>query len=190
MNNSIINNESINTDLELDFTWLQEFEKLDNEYKNYYTEELSFIRIHSIYVNSDNEITKIKEQKMMLKTPSTIYKEELFDIIKHNSFFCNIKYSLLSILKFNLNIEPINLTNFLKNKDKNIGNSFLQPNKHIDTIKFDKSISMFHDINDIIIIFHHKITSHIPSNRTKKIFINSNAKKKTKKKELKETTPI
>jgi len=181
--------DDTNTDLELDFTWLQEFEKLDNEYKNYYTEELSFIRIHSVYINKENEIVKIKEQKYILKTPSILSKEELLDIIKHNSFFFNIKYSLLSILKFNLNIEPINLTNFLKNKDTNIGNSFLQSNKHIDTIKFDKTISMFHDINNIIIIFHHKNTSYIPSNRTKKIFINSNTKKKTKKKELKETTP-
>jgi hypothetical protein len=55
---------------------------------------------------------------------------------------------------------------------------------------------MFHDINEILIIFHQKINKSMQpsseiknvSNRTKKVFINSNPKKKTKKKELKEST--
>lgn len=174
---------------ELDSTWLQEFQNLDNEYKNYYTEELSFIRVHSIYVNKNNEIEKMKEEKLLLKKSGILQKEELLSIIKHNTFSNNIKYSLLSILKFNINLEPIHLNNFLRNKDKNIGTSFLQSVKHIDSIKFEKSISMFHDINNILIIFHQKILSKDsrPSNRTKKIVIYSNTKKKTKRKELKES---
>ena len=52
---------------------------------------------------------------------------------------------------------------------------------------------MFHDINELIIIFHQKkcntdSTKKETSNRTKKVFINSNSKKKTKRKEFKETT--
>lgn len=179
---------------ELDMSWLDEFEKMDSEYKNYYSEEITFIRVHSIYVNSDNEIEKIREEKILLKTPGVIQKEELLSIIKHNSFSNQIKYSLLSILKFNLNLEPINLNTFLRNKNPAIGAPFLQSIKNIDNIHFEKSISMFHDINNLLIIFHQKIFKKnengqpIINNRTKKIFINSNAKKKTKKKELKETT--
>ena len=172
---------------ELDSTWIKEFEKFDNEYKNYYAEDISFIRIHSIYVDKNNDIIKIKEEKLLLKTPGLLEKEELLTVIKHNSLFFNIKYSLLSILKFNLTIEPVNLTNFLKNKDKNIGSTFLQSNRHIENIKFEKSISMFHDINNLIIVFIEKmyvLKEH--RNHTKKIFINSNTKKKTKKKELKD----
>ena len=172
---------------DLDTTWIQEFENFDKEYKNYYTEEVSFIRIHSVYVNKYNDIEKIKEEKIILKEIGNLQKDELFTIIKHNSFFNNNKYSLLSILRFNINIEPIHLTNFLKNKDKNIGKTFLQSLKNIDTIKIDKTISMFQDINDIFIIFHQKIYNPLKTyNRTKKIFINSNTKKKTRRKELKE----
>ena len=179
-------NTELNDNIEdLDSTWLQEFENLDNEYKNYYTEEISFIRIHSIYVNKNNEIEKIKEEKVLLKNNGILQKEELLGIIKHNSFSNNIKYSLLSLLKFNINIEPAHLNNFLRNKDKNIGNSFLQSVKNIDSIKFEKSISVFHDINNILIIFHHKNKSrHL--NSTKKTLLHSNTKKKTKRKEFKE----
>ena len=121
---------------------------------------------------------------MFLKEPGTLQKEELLGIIKHNSFSNAIKYNLLSILKFNINIEPEFLKNFLKSKDKNIGSSFLQSVKNIDTIRFEKTITMFHDINDLIIIYHQRINKQNSylKNYTKKIVINSNTKKnKTKR---------
>jgi hypothetical protein len=200
MDNENNNNNNNNNDDEiedLDLSWINEFEKIDNEYKIYYTEELSFVRIHSIYVNKDNEIEKIREEKILLKNPGILQKEELLSIVKHNSFSNQVKYSLLSILKFNINLEPINLKTFLRNKNPAIGGPFLQSIKNLDTIKFEKSITMFHDINELLIIFHQKINkisrtnpeSKEINNRTKKVFINSNPKKRTKRKELKETSP-
>lgn len=186
-----MDNENNDTIEDLDLSWINEFEKIDNEYKIYYTEELSFIRIHSIYVNNDNEIEKVREEKILLKNPGILQKEELLSIIKHNSFSNQVKYSLLSILKFNINLEPIHLKTFLRNKNPAIGAPFLQSIKNLDSIKFEKSITMFHDINEILIIFHQKInkSTRIGSeqkemgNQTKKVFINSNPKKKTKKKD-------
>ena len=184
-----MDNENNVTIEDLDLSWINEFEKIDNEYKIYYTEELSFIRIHSIYVNNNDEIEKVKEEKILLKNPGILQKEELLSIIKHNSFSNEVKYSLLSILKFNINLEPIHLNTFLRNTNPEIGAQFLQSIKNLDTIKFEKSITMFHDINEILIIFHQKINKSIRigselkymCNQTKKIFINSNPKKKTKK---------
>ena len=179
------------TDIEnLDSSWITEFENLDKDYKNYYTEDLSFIKFHSIYINKNNEIEKLREEKITLKTPGILTKEELVGIIKHNSFSNETKYSLLSILKYNINIEPINLKSFLRYKDKHTNDIFLQSIKNIDTIIFDKSISMFHDINDLIILFHEKIykigVNKALTNNTKKVFINPNPKKKTKRKQFKE----
>ena len=191
MNNNI-DNLKTNDDIEdLDSSWLEEFEKIDNEYKNYYTEDISFIRIRSVYVNKDNNIEKLREEKILLKVPGYLQKEELISIMKHNSYFNQIKYSVLSILKYNINIEPIHLKTFLKSKNQNVGDYFLQSVKNIDTIKFEKSISMFHDINEIFIIFHEKIYKPVnnilaTNNRTKKVFINSNANKYTKRKLFKE----
>jgi hypothetical protein len=190
---SIRSNNSITYDDEiedLDNSWLEEFEKLDNEYKNYYTEDLSFIKVSSLYVNKENNIEKLREEKYLLKIPGFLQKEELISLIKHNSFFNQIKYSVLSILKFNINLEPSYLKTFLKSSKKNIGDLYLQSIKNIDTIKFDKSISMFHDINELFIIFHEKIYKPVHntniSNKTKKVFINSNTNKYTKRKLFKE----
>lgn len=181
MNNESIITNSIENEIEdLDTLWIEEFEHIDNEYKSYYTEELSFINVHYIYVNAQNDIEKIKEEKIIFKQPGILQKEELVNIIKHNLVSNEIKYSLLSILKFNINLEPNNLKTFLKSKDVNVGDTFLQSVKNIDTIKFDKTISMFQDINDIFIIFHQKrddYSTSKPNKHTKKHLISTNNKK-------------
>ena len=183
-------------DKNIDSSWLEEFENLDKEYKDYYTEELVTIKIHCIYINKNNEIERVIEDKIILKTPGLLSKEEIVSIIKHGSICNQVKYSLLYILKYNINLEPIYLKTFLRNKAllKDIGSPFLQSVKNIDTIKFDKSISMFHDLNDLFIIFYDKdkdngkltndsvLTNDTTSNnRTKKIYINSSSFKKTKR---------
>jgi hypothetical protein len=165
---------------DLDFTWLQEFENIDKDYKNYYLEELQFIKIHSIYVDKDISIEKVKEEKVFLKSPGILQKEELLGIIKHNSFSNEFKYSLLSILKFNIHVLPENLNTYLRSKNENIGTLFLQTIKNIDSIRFEKSISLFHDINEIIIIFYQPNSNLHNNTSTKKIFINP--LKKTKRK--------
>jgi hypothetical protein len=174
-------------------------ENLDKEYKDYYTEELVTIKIHCIYINKNNEIERVIEDKMILKTPGLLSKEEIVSIIKHGSICNQVKYSLLYILKYNINLEPIYLKTFLRNKAllKDIGSPFLQSVKNIDTIKFDKCISMFHDLNDLFIIFYDKdkgkLTNSseldVSNNRTKKIYINSSSFKKTKRNIFKDNTP-
>lgn len=176
MNSNIYEYDDIIEDL--DISWIDEFEQNDKEYKIYYTEDISFIKVHYVYINTNNEIEKVKEDKVLLKTNGILQKEELLSIIKSNLYSDQLKYSLMSILKFNLNIEPIHLKNFLKNKNPIFGSQFLQVVNRLDTIKFEKSISMFHDINDIIIIFHKK---HNNTSVTKKSHIKSLASKKTKK---------
>jgi hypothetical protein len=160
----------------LDDSWLKEFEITENDYKNFYEEEITFIPIHLIYI-SDNSIEKIKAEKIILKTPGVLQKEELVSIIKHNMVSNNIRYALSSILRFNINLEPANLKTFLRTHDKNIGNNFLHPVKNIDNIKFDKTITMFHDINDIFILFNEKIKSDT-NKITKRAHFHSNKKTK------------
>ena len=174
----------------IDSSWIEEFETLDKEYKDYYREDLVVIKIHCIYVNKENEIERVLEDKLILKTPGIISKEEILGLIKHNMVFNEVKYSLLYLLKFNINLEPIYLKTFIRSKEPlvNIGNQFIQSIKNIDEIKLDKSISMFHDLNNLLIIFHDKENSKNSTNisyhnkvKTKKIYLNSSSFKKTKR---------
>jgi len=138
---------------ELDTGWINKFEEMDKEYNSFYREELSFIRINYIYVNRENEITNISEETCLFKTPGILSKEELIGLIKRNTIYNSIKYSLLSLVKYNIDFEPINLKLFIRSTDKNIGSKFLESLTNIDSIKFNPSISLFHDINNLFIIF-------------------------------------
>lgn len=149
----------------LDTSWINDFDNIDKEYKIYYCEDITFINFQFIYINRDNEIEKFKEEKLMFKEPNKIQKDELISIIKRNQMSVNVKYYLLSILKYIINIEPINLKTFLKNK---ASNNFLQIINNIDSIKLDKSISMFHDLNSIIVLLKQKDKRQ--TNKSRKAF--------------------
>ena len=55
MENLYMENQNIFEKLDdLDLTWIEDFEKIDKDYKNYYTEDIQFIKIHSININRMN----------------------------------------------------------------------------------------------------------------------------------------
>ena len=180
-------------EMEVDSSWLEEFDNLDKEYKDYYTEDLTVVKTHCIYVNKSNEIERIIEDKILLKTPGLLSKEETVSLIKRNSICNQVKYSLLYILKYNINLDQINLKTFIRSKSElvDLGTPFLQSVKHIDDIKFDKSISMFHDLNELLIIFYNKDATLAHHNRsgTRRIYINSSSFKKTKRNIFKDNLP-
>jgi len=172
--------------LDLDTSWINEFEAIDNEYKSYYSESLDFINMNCIYLNAANEITNVHEEKVIFLNKGTLSREEVVGLIKRNSIFDSLKYSLLSILVFNINIEPDNLKTFFKNNKPNksdkqdIGSQFLISIKNIDTIVFDKSISMFHDINNLYLVFYKKDPLVKKSGATKRRSLSSFTKTKRK----------
>ena len=135
-------------DLEnIDSYWIEEFENLDKEYKDYYTEDLAVINIHCIYVNKNDEIERVLENKLILKTPGIISKEEILGLIKHNMVCNEVKYSLLYILKFNINLEPIYLKTFIRSKEPlvSIGNQFIQSIKNITIFKNNFFYLLIHE---------------------------------------------
>ena len=67
--------------------------------------------------------------------------------------------------------------------------NFLTVEKKIDTLKFDDSINLFHNINSLYIVYHQSWKSF--NNRTKKIYISKkklNNRKTKNKRDLKEST--
>jgi hypothetical protein len=168
---------------ELDDSWIYEFEKIDKDYKHFYKENVTFLKLHCIYINKNNEIEKIKQDKIILKTPNTLSREEVVSIIKHNNVDANMKYSLLSILKYNISLEPIHLHHFLKSKQLHSQYDYLTLIKNIDNITFSPCIYMFQELNELFIIFYqnpvneeNKPNSSV-KNGTKKIYIKNNKNK-------------
>jgi hypothetical protein len=175
----------------LDDEWINNFEKTDKLYKDFYKDDLYYVNLKIIYINRENEIDKIKRESFLMSNINIITREEILEILKKNSLDNDRRYTLLSMLRYNINLEPDEIKNYLKNGEKNgEKNRYISTIKNIDMIKFEKSISMFHDLNDLILIFYEKsneIKKQDPNNSTKKIFLRSlSSKKKTIKKRYKD----
>lgn len=176
----------LNNDILLDDNWIKEFQQKDNLYKDFYKNDVYFTGVRYIYINKMNEIEKIKYENFLMTTPNYILRDEIIRILKVNSIIDNIRYKLLSILKYNVELEPSDIHMFLKNK---INPDFLKISKNIDYIKFEPTINTFQDLNELIIIFHENqvIKSNENHSITKKIYLRSNMNhKKTTRKQYKE----
>ena len=135
----------------LDISWLEEFERTDKDYATFYTDDVTNIRAHYVYINSSNEIEHIKEETILLNSPNCLTREEVLGILKRN--MDSAKYSVLSILRYNIDIEPTELK-LLLNPEHN--QPYLTPLTNIDTIHFNKTIHMFQDLNGLYFLFVNK----------------------------------
>jgi hypothetical protein len=161
---------TMDTMKKLDTNWIDEFEKIDKQYEIFYKEDVSFVSLRYIYVDFSNEIQSIKEETVFLKSPNILSRDELIGILKHHSFLNRIRYTVMSILKYNIHVESKDVQHFLT-ADRPI--SYLSLIKNIDSIPFEKTIAMFQDMNEIIIVFNEKNTS---INQTKRILYSTHKK--------------
>jgi len=172
---------------ELNDDWINNFEKTDKLYQEFYKDDLYYINLKLIYVNRDNDIEKIKMESYLMSAPNYISREEILQILKRTTVDNDRNYSLLSILKYNITLDADDIKSFLTfpSEERN----FLNIVKNIDAISFEKTINMFQDLNDLILIFYEKskeLKQVNPNNSTKKIYLHSNTNKKTIKKRYKD----
>ena len=168
----------------LDNNWITNFEKEDKLYQDFYTDDNYFVHLHFIYIQKNMEIEKIREETFFMKTPNIISREEIVGLLKKNAFENNQKYSIFSLLKFNIHLKPEDIPFFLQNPNTNTEADFLKTIKHIDTITFDKTISMFQDLNTLYFIYVEgtlKMDSNTKKNLTKKIYLHFLKDKETDK---------
>jgi len=175
-NDKLINNDKLNDD------WVNNFERTDKLYQDFYKSDLYFINLKLIYVNRLNEIEKVNQESFLMSHPNYISREEILEILKKNSLDNDKRYSLLSILKYNILLDAEDIIINLPNKN------YLTPVKNIDAMSFEKTINMFQDLNDLILIFYEKSTElkvYDSNNVTKRIRL-TKFKKRTIKKRYKD----
>jgi hypothetical protein len=160
----------------LDTSWINDFEKIDKDYETFYLEDLQYVNLTILYINNVNEISKIKEEKFFMKTPNVISREEIIGILKRNNNQNKKTFHMMTILKYNIDLEPLEVRKFLLDKDKGKIDDFqyLSVIKYVDEIHWNKSITMFHNINNLYIIFY----ENVDTTNTQK---DNNAKNKTKR---------
>lgn len=184
------NQDNDNNNNKIDTKWIDDFNQQDKEYEQYYQDDIHNIKINAIFINLNNDIVQIKEEKIKLKQPNYISREEILGILKKNSINKGVRYSVLSILKYNIDVEPLDVQFYLKpgKNDDCQDNMFLTSVKNIDAIPLNKSITMFEDLNELLIIFNEKLEDESINDQkkrqkclTRKIYLLSKSLEKHKK---------
>jgi len=164
-------------DEKLDDVWIKKFAESDELYLDFYKDDVYYTEIHFVYVNKKNEIVKINQQSFLFNKKNYISRDELIGLIKRNSIVDSTRYSILSILKYNITLDPNDIKRFVCGEDD--VTSYITPINNIDMVKYDKTINMFQDLNDLIIVLYEKPATN-PNNSTRKVYLHTNLKDKTR----------
>lgn len=168
------NNETIH---KLNDEWINNFEKTEKLYQDFYKDDLYYTNLKFIYVNRSNEVEKIRHESFLMSKPNYLSREEVLGILKRNSIDNSKRYTLLSILRYNITLDADDIKLFLSNNNNNNDFNFLNSIKNIDAITFEKTINMFHDLNDVFFIFYEKteeLKKPDHNNITKRIYFKHN----------------
>jgi hypothetical protein len=173
-------------DLVLEDDWITKFNETDAVYKDFYKDDLYYVNLKFIYVNRESEIEKIKYESFLLSKPNNISREEILQILKKSSIEDERKYTLLALLKYNITMDADDIQKYISSNEEK---TYLSIIKNIDSLPFDRTISLMHDLNDLILVFYeksHELKEKNPNNLTKKIYLRENKNKKTIKKQYKD----
>ena len=173
-------NEFIENKLNED--WIIKFEKTDKLYEDFYKDNLYYTNLQFIYVNKNNEIDKIKQESFLMSSPNYISREEIIGILKKYSIDNDKRYTLLSILRYNITLDVEDVKSFVIKDDlTTLCENFFTIIKNIDAISFDKTINMFQDLNDLFFIFYEKSDKKEIKNITKRVYFKSKNNKTIRK---------
>jgi len=169
----------IDPDEILDTSWIDDFKKTENNYNEFYKEPVTSINIFLLYVNKDNELEHIHSDKCLLNENGLFKREIIISFIKRYQLLFSINYKLLSLLKYNIDLDPLEINDFI-NEDAQVSNQrFLHSEKYLEDIHFKESIHMFQDLNALFFLFYEDKPKF---NNTKRVKLSTaHDKRKTKR---------
>lgn len=173
----------------LDESWIYKFRNEENEYNDFYKDKPTSVKLYFMYINREKIIDIVKTEHFLLNDAAKIEKEYLISIIKKNQLCHNTKYQLLTLLKFNIDIEPEDVISNTYTELTHAKHMSIE--QYIQDIHFKDTVCIFHDINSLFFIFYERKDinnikdtnniQHNSTNNTKKIFFKTKHHKTIKK---------
>ena len=148
----------------LDNDWINEFEYIDTSYNKFYKESVDFVCVTYVYVDKDGEIVHVKKEKVILRPQNILPYNVLMDLIQTHKIEKSYKFDFL--IKYNITLEPNDMKHITKN---GIHDNFIFETSRVDNVKFENTISMFQDLNEVIIFYCHDNHNKSSNNRTIKL---------------------
>ena len=164
---------------DLDMSWLNEQERIQNIQSNYYREPMETVNTYFIYINQNQYIDKILCEKYDLEVVSNgslLNKEALLKIIQNKKInTLNTRYKLIDILQYHVELEPEHIQTYCKNGEPSSPN-ILKNRSDFDEIVFSPSIFIFHGVNCLYFIFQEVETISTKNRKSLKSILKTDSK--------------
>jgi len=146
-------------DSDIDEEWINEFNNNEKAYCDFYKEKVEHIKIFYLYVNSSNILESIKREGIELDCNGILKKDKIITLINKNKIYNNTHYKLLSLLRFNMDINPEEINDFVYRENENeneneLSSSFITSEKYLNDIKYSDTITIFQDLSSLYFIFY------------------------------------
>ena len=147
-------------DDDLDTSWIDDLDKLNNIHHSYFREPMKDIDFCILLVDSNDSILKIKKENHRF---STIDKNctftnsfiiQFIERIKNTYSKGKMRYKLNDVLLYNIDVEPEHIQHYVSNENLlELGAKKLQSLSIIQDVVVPPSIFIFHKINSLFFIF-------------------------------------
>ena len=173
---------AVDPDEILDTNWLDKFKAAEIKYNEFYKVPVTSINIYLMYVNKDNELEHIHTDKCLLNENGLLKREIIISFIKRYQLLFSIHYKLLSLLKYNIDLEPTEIKEFTLEEITLSNKRFIHSEKYLEDIHFKDSINMFQDLNALFFLFYEEKPS---MHNTRRVKISQNRKTKRNNQNIK-----
>ena len=174
-------------ELDIDTSWIDEQEKLQNINNNYYREPMNSMNIFFLYINQNNYIENIICEKHPLinsesnnKNSAFLSKEFVLKLIQNKKKKTPVsKYKFKEILQFNVDLDTEHIQSFSMNDNyTDSSHPFFKKIPMINDIFISDSIFIFHSLNSLFFIFQEypNIISNNQQKHTLKSILKPNIK--------------
>lgn len=147
-------------DDDLDTSWIDDLDKLNNIHHSYFREPMKDIDFCIVLVDSNDSILKIKKENHRFSTIdknctfNNSFLIQFIERIKNTYSKGMIRYKLQDVLLYNIDIEPEHIQNYVSNENLlELGTKKLQSLSIIQDVVVPPSIFIFHKINSLFFIF-------------------------------------
>lgn len=145
----------------------REREKQFIEQANLTKEPLSKINVWNLYINKRHHLEKIKINELPIETITN--KASITDYIKSKCTDETIKYKLLSVLKYNIELEKDQVQEYM---NEEYHPNYLEALRSLENIEFKDGLNIFEDLHTLFILYYEKSSFNV----TKRVRFKANNK--------------
>ena len=166
----------------LDVKWLDDVEQHNREYGKFYKDDIFSIKIVFIYTDVNKNIEHVSSKNVDLENKNIFTQNELVSVIHTNNQINKKRYRLLKCYLYNLDIEPDDLKDFIRNNNKYDVSKTDTPFFHLidvaRNIVIYPTISQFQKMNTLYLVMGERDvidgkrygnTAHTQEGKTRKV---------------------